>query len=484
MSVLVRDVVTAVRHGEAALVGESCGYLVLGAADQVLEAPRAVHFDSVSLTSDGAVALDAVPCSLVEAEQSLRLLLGQLLRFVRTPCPNLRRVADRAESKGLHTLVLELEAALVPVNRRAARRSLSRLVRETARSQAQLRARAVVEEVHTVSASPSSAALGPFEESPTSAPCVELTRPAAAVCPPEVQAAARAAWTSVEAAPWADFLHNPGALGRVEHSLQAISPARAEVGVDLGPWATLIASQFVQQTPAPHVTEDPARYTEPDVFDEGLDDCPTQIFQGALSERVIVPEPVAAARDAVTAHKRTLTPPLPLHDAAITPPSLPTAIATAVIEEGPALRTEQSRGWTSLVTRPAEDPLILSPCAPPVVEVAPDVETPQLLNLVASLETPTLTEVAVEPPRREQTRRAQPFYRHRARPRAPLAEHISLLPEAEPPAPRRPSEIGQLLNRFAPEDRPQDALFEQLQNLSRVDLTPPAALVMSLRSRD
>jgi hypothetical protein len=67
-----------------------------------------------------------------------------------------------------------------------------------------------------------------------------------------------------------------------------------------------------------------------------------------------------------------------------------------------------------------------------------------------------------------------------------LAAHISLLPEAETdaPAPRSPSEIEQVLTRFTPEDRPQDLLFEQLQNLSRVDLTPPAALLMSVQSHD
>src|SRR5690606_2907292 len=67
-------------------------------------------------------------------EVVLRQVLGELLAEVRTPFPNLSRVASRDETRGLGSLVTELEAALVPVNRRAAKRSLSRLSRETHRA--------------------------------------------------------------------------------------------------------------------------------------------------------------------------------------------------------------------------------------------------------------------------------------------------------------------------------------------------------------
>jgi hypothetical protein len=129
----LREIVLAVRYGDASLVGESVGYLILGACDRAVAVARSADLDGVLVTGEGDVVLDATPASEDEAERSLRLLLGQLLTLLRAPFPNLARVAVR-EPCGLRHLVTELEAALVPVNRRAARRSLSRLVRETRRS--------------------------------------------------------------------------------------------------------------------------------------------------------------------------------------------------------------------------------------------------------------------------------------------------------------------------------------------------------------
>lgn len=133
MNASLREIVLAVRFGEASLVGESVGYLVLGACDRALAVPRAVDLDAVLVTSEGEVVLDANPVTEADAERSLRYLLAQLLTLLRTPFPNLARVAAR-EPCGLRHLVTELEAALVPVNRRAARRTLARLVRDARRS--------------------------------------------------------------------------------------------------------------------------------------------------------------------------------------------------------------------------------------------------------------------------------------------------------------------------------------------------------------
>jgi len=146
MNASLREIVLAVRFGEASLVGESVGYLVLGACDRTLAVPRAADLDGVLVTSEGEVVLDSDPVSEAEAERTLRTLLGQLLTLLRTPFPNLERVAMR-EPCGLRHLVTELEAALVPVNRRAARRSLSRLVREARRSHAQGERHAAVVDV-------------------------------------------------------------------------------------------------------------------------------------------------------------------------------------------------------------------------------------------------------------------------------------------------------------------------------------------------
>lgn len=146
MNASLREIVLAVRFGEASLVGESVGYLVLGACDRAVSVPRTVDLDGVLVTSEGEVVLDASPATEEEAERSLRHLLGQLLTLLRAPFPNLARVAVR-EPCGLRHLVSELEAALVPVNRRAARRSLSRLVREARRSSTRERAALAVTEL-------------------------------------------------------------------------------------------------------------------------------------------------------------------------------------------------------------------------------------------------------------------------------------------------------------------------------------------------
>ena len=134
MRVTLRDLVAAVQYGDAALVGESAGYLVLGTVDSMLGAPQSVSLDSVGLGADAVLEVDASASTEEDAETSARVLLADLLTLVRTPCPNLDRVARSNTSVGLRGLVAELERALVPVNRRAARRSLTRLYREAERS--------------------------------------------------------------------------------------------------------------------------------------------------------------------------------------------------------------------------------------------------------------------------------------------------------------------------------------------------------------
>ncbi|HSC87164.1 MAG TPA: hypothetical protein VLC09_07840, partial [Polyangiaceae bacterium] len=136
MTTTLREVVFAVRHGQAALVAELAGYLVLLAADAAAVRPILVSADALGLDADGEVTLHGAPASEGDAERALRGVLAGLLGLLRSPAPNLQRVAERPELRGLATLVLELEAALVPVNRKAARRSLSRLYRETARARA------------------------------------------------------------------------------------------------------------------------------------------------------------------------------------------------------------------------------------------------------------------------------------------------------------------------------------------------------------
>jgi hypothetical protein len=135
MSVTLSEVKRAARAHRAPLAGESAGYLVLAIADQVLGAPRLVQAADVQLTEDGAVrVLSGHASSDVDAELSLRRALEQLLLVASSGSAALSRAARRTAPIGLSALVHELEAALIPVNRAAARRALARIQRETARA--------------------------------------------------------------------------------------------------------------------------------------------------------------------------------------------------------------------------------------------------------------------------------------------------------------------------------------------------------------
>jgi hypothetical protein len=135
MSVTLSEVKRAARAHRAPLAGESAGYLVLAIADQVLQAPRLVRAAEVQLTEDGALrVLSGRASSDEEAELSLRSALDQLLLVASSGSAALTRASRRTAPVGLAALVRELEAALIPVNRSAARRALSRLHRETARA--------------------------------------------------------------------------------------------------------------------------------------------------------------------------------------------------------------------------------------------------------------------------------------------------------------------------------------------------------------
>lgn len=135
MSVGLDEVVAAVEARQAALVGEMAGYLVLGVADHVVSAPRAVSLAQLRLEASGDVRFVSAPAVGDDvAERGLRGLLALLLECSRSPTPGLARAARPRATAGVAGFVRELEAALVPVNRPASRRALSRLHRETLRA--------------------------------------------------------------------------------------------------------------------------------------------------------------------------------------------------------------------------------------------------------------------------------------------------------------------------------------------------------------
>ena len=135
MSVTLSEVKRAAKAHRAPLAGESAGYLVLAIADQVLSAPRLVDASDIQLTEDGGLrVLSGRASSDTDAELGLRRALDALLLVASSGSAALTRAGRRTSPVGLAGLVRELEAALIPVNRAAARRALARLHRETARA--------------------------------------------------------------------------------------------------------------------------------------------------------------------------------------------------------------------------------------------------------------------------------------------------------------------------------------------------------------
>jgi hypothetical protein len=169
MSVTVDEILNAARLGAAALTGETAGYLLLGAADRLPEASGRLASSAVLLAEDGSLAvLPLGPGSDVDLEADLRGLLGRMLAHCRQGVPALARVARPlapAEARGLQRLVGEIEAALIPVNRSAARRALSRLHRDVVRAKAS--GRLVVDAVAPSTGTEVSAAVVEPEPRPT-----------------------------------------------------------------------------------------------------------------------------------------------------------------------------------------------------------------------------------------------------------------------------------------------------------------------------
>jgi hypothetical protein len=135
MSVTLSEVKRAAKARRAPLAGESAGYLILAIADQVLSAPRVVEGADIELTEEGTLrVLSGKASSDAEAEFGLRRALDQLLLVASSGSAALARASRRTTPTGLAAMVRELEAALIPVNRAAARRALARVQRETARA--------------------------------------------------------------------------------------------------------------------------------------------------------------------------------------------------------------------------------------------------------------------------------------------------------------------------------------------------------------
>ena len=136
MNSSLEHVLIAARQRRAPVSAETAGYLALAVADALVAAPAQVQPDQVLLAPEGAVQLSS---SLrrgdsAAAAQSVRALLLQLLEVAAGSSPSLLACAQQTSRGGVPELIEQLEAALIPVNRDAARRTIGRLARETHRA--------------------------------------------------------------------------------------------------------------------------------------------------------------------------------------------------------------------------------------------------------------------------------------------------------------------------------------------------------------
>jgi hypothetical protein len=197
--VTLDEVFAAAGVRAASLVPETSGYLALAVGDATSRLPFNIDDRVVMLTTEGNVGItkrgEVLPAR--QAAGNLRTILARLLAVATgTAMPSLSTAArPREESdRGVDTVIEEIEAALIPVNRSAARRALARLARETIKAKESGRLRR-----------------------PSARQQAEAARAAAAVKPPAPEAAARAPLAAPPAPVVSAPRRAPAALPQVEH---------------------------------------------------------------------------------------------------------------------------------------------------------------------------------------------------------------------------------------------------------------------------
>ncbi len=139
LGVSVEELVGVLKHKKARVPFEIGAFVALEACEAVLAGPARISVRDVRVGDDGSVSVFAPPnsCSAGEAAQSVVQVLAHLLVAAGPGVPpTLLELVERGPSDGrwdLARLRDELEASLVPLNRSAARRVLSRMLREAAR---------------------------------------------------------------------------------------------------------------------------------------------------------------------------------------------------------------------------------------------------------------------------------------------------------------------------------------------------------------
>lgn len=137
-SVTAEELVLTLQRREASLPAEIGTFIVLEACEAMLaNGPRELAgLSQIRISEQGLTSLSGGPCEDEQGARALHRALGALLDAASTTLPPaLARLAEQGPRGGRFSLVAlrdELEAALVPLNRKASRRVLSRFAREAA----------------------------------------------------------------------------------------------------------------------------------------------------------------------------------------------------------------------------------------------------------------------------------------------------------------------------------------------------------------
>jgi hypothetical protein len=135
----IEDLVRTMKARKLRVPAEIGTFVALECAERLIEGPALVTMKDVRVSEEGLVSLYVTPrsASAEASAQSLVSMLASLLVAAGTAVPTqLIGIVESGGGTGPHALVSlrdMLEAALVPLNRQAARRVLSRMIREARR---------------------------------------------------------------------------------------------------------------------------------------------------------------------------------------------------------------------------------------------------------------------------------------------------------------------------------------------------------------
>lgn len=477
MSVTLSEVKRAARAHRAPLAGESAGYLVLAVADQVLQAPRLVQPSEVQLTEDGSLrVMSARASSDEEAELSLRRALDQLLLVASSGSAALTRASRRTAPVGLASLVRELEAALIPVNRAAARRALARVHRETARA---LENGSLPEDeaVHVDPPAPVVAVDPP-------APVVVVDPPAPVVVvdpPASVVAAPIAAPITVELRE-----PNPTPEPELEIDEDLETPARiapvSAVAMPLIAESHLdgVVSALCEALPAP------PQFVESDATISALEVRPVPAPE---------PEPEFLLDVDVEFEEASVEPEA---TDAVDSSAAPTVMRAVAVEPVPSADDDDSNCETQAIELPLEartkpEPVVLRKTLRPLLDLLPKPADSEALHVTPTLGTLAAQLPVLSPEQIAEMSVAANLEQELARAAQAREEYTERMPEVLPLSPGVPltgveskkSDVNELLSSFqVAEPDVNHGLCRAIKEMAELDLTPApfAALIRLAKS--